>query len=302
MWQQLHASDLSELEAAEPSDGLTLEQYAAIRTCIESWSRFHVSNRAPFQVKSLLKDTRAAHAVRPDDPVLQLLLVLSGDWKSRAEAYARLKDLLPILGAPGKDPIWAWRDTLFLADGLERSKAPAQETAPVNAAAALAAQGILLASPGAPVMDLRSRAALIYMGMYAQANWQKAVRAAMHATIAAGHVDPWLGSLTAGREEITQAWESRGGGWASSVTRDGWAGFKEHLAKARIALTAAWKLHPEAPEPADDMIWVCMGENCGFEQEYMWFDRALSANIDDEIAYTNLWTAWQARAGAEATR
>jgi ankyrin repeat protein len=110
--------------------------------------------------------------------------------------------------------------------------------------------------------------------------------------------DPWLLKAVEGKIEIDRAWDARGGGWANSVTEEGWQGFHEHLGKARDLLTAASKLHPEWPETACMMITVTMGGvgNPG-DTERAWFDRAVQAQVDYGSAYAAMMWALRPRWG-----
>ena len=106
----------------------------------------------------------------------------------------------------------------------------------------------------------------------------------------------WARLTILGRSEITVAWNQRGGGWASTVTDAGWQGFSEHLAKARVALVAAWKENPKVPFAAQSMITVVMagnGENG--ETVQLWFDRAIAAQCDYTPAYTSVLWAYRPR-------
>ncbi len=49
--------------------------------------------------------------------------------------------------------------------------------------------------------------------------------------------------------------DARGGGYANTVTKEGWQGFSEHLAQARSDLTDAWNLHPDFPLAPCRMIY-----------------------------------------------
>src|SRR5262249_4269138 len=84
------------------------------------------------------------------------------------------------------------------------------------------------------------------------------------------------------------AWQARGGGWASTVTPQGWAGFKEHLEKAAQHFSEAYKLGPQYPEAAAEMITVAMaGGAPDGETPRLWFDRAVKAQLDYLKAYQN---------------
>ena len=106
----------------------------------------------------------------------------------------------------------------------------------------------------------------------------------------AKHLDPWLTRVITGRAERELAWKDRGSGWAFTVTEEGWRGFGEHLEKARENLAAAWKMKPNWPEAAAEMITVVMGaggKEPG-ETERTWFDRAVAAQMDNIVAYEKL--------------
>lgn len=108
--------------------------------------------------------------------------------------------------------------------------------------------------------------------------------------------DPWIVEIIKGNYYIKKAWEIRGSGVASTVTKEGWKGFKEELGKAKESLTKAYELHPEYPEAASLMIGVSMGlsDSAG---ERMWFDRAVEAQMDYIPAYNNMLYAMLPRWG-----
>lgn len=110
-------------------------------------------------------------------------------------------------------------------------------------------------------------------------------------------VEEWVTQTVKGRSSTDLAWKSRGGGWASTVTKEGWRGFAENLGKARQAFTRAYTLRPDRPEAAAAMIRVAMGSDCDHRAEMrLWFDRAVSAQLDYEPAWRafsfGLWPRW----------
>ena len=106
----------------------------------------------------------------------------------------------------------------------------------------------------------------------------------------------WAQRALVGRMEVALAWNARGSGWASKVTEKGWGGFSDHLQKARTELTQAWKLQPNCPEAAMEMISVVMGgSHAPGETERVWFDRAIAAQFDYNKAYTQLLWAYRPR-------
>ena len=61
-------------------------------------------------------------------------------------------------------------------------------------------------------------------------------------------VDEWLLLLWRMKIERNAAWAARGGGYANTVTEEGWSGFEDHGDACRAAFRRAWELHqyPEA--------------------------------------------------------
>ena len=60
-----------------------------------------------------------------------------------------------------------------------------------------------------------------------------------------GKVDPWLSTMLEAVAETDAAWKSRGGGWASTVSQEGWKGYEEHLRNAHRLFSEARALHPD---------------------------------------------------------
>jgi ankyrin repeat protein len=104
-------------------------------------------------------------------------------------------------------------------------------------------------------------------------------------------VDPWFSKMIEGESEIQLAWEARGGGYANTVSGQGWKGFAEHSELARRALETAWSMHPERPEAAARLVYVSLGQGDSYQTvARSWFDRATAAQIDYAPAYTlYLW-------------
>jgi hypothetical protein len=80
------------------------------------------------------------------------------------------------------------------------------------------------------------------------------------------------------------AWDARGGRWAKDVTAPEWKLFHERLDKAEELLTQAWKMNPNDPAAATKMITVERGQGKGREVMETWFQRAMKANPDNNVA------------------
>jgi hypothetical protein len=110
--------------------------------------------------------------------------------------------------------------------------------------------------------------------------------------------DPWLRDVLRGLLELRLAWKSRGNGWASAVTPEGWKGFEEHLALARERLERAYSADPSCPEAAALLITVAMGEaHAAPDEPRLWFDRAVKAQFDYTSAHDRLARALLPRWG-----
>jgi 3-keto-disaccharide hydrolase len=103
----------------------------------------------------------------------------------------------------------------------------------------------------------------------------------------AGPAYQWLAFTLDGERQINEAWKARGGGYANTVTKEGWQGFNDHLAAARNDLTQAWKLQPGFPLAPCRMMTVALGDS-GADEMRTWFDRAVSAQIDYPEAWSEM--------------
>jgi hypothetical protein len=80
---------------------------------------------------------------------------------------------------------------------------------------------------------------------------------------------------------VKYAWDARGGGWANTVTDDGWRKMAERLTQARGALEEAWKLDPNSDAAATEMLTVELGQGNDRASMEKWFSRAMQANPDN---------------------
>jgi hypothetical protein len=87
-----------------------------------------------------------------------------------------------------------------------------------------------------------------------------------------------------GRFLTGYAWDARGGGYANTVTPDRQKLFSERLDMAAEVLTPAWKMNPNEPAAAVEMLTVELGQGKGREVMETWFKRAMKANPDNVAA------------------
>lgn len=81
---------------------------------------------------------------------------------------------------------------------------------------------------------------------------------------------------------IKYAWDARGGGYANTVTADGWKLFHERLQTARAALEKAWGLNATLATVPQHMLTVGLGQSWSVDQMMVWFDRGMKIDPDGE--------------------
>ena len=104
-------------------------------------------------------------------------------------------------------------------------------------------------------------------------------------------LDRWFRLILTGHAGIKEAWQARGNGWSSSVTEEGWKGFRIGLKKAENALIKAWQLAPGKVEAPALMITVSMGQNKTIEERILWFKRAIEAQLVYYSAFSSITNA-----------
>jgi hypothetical protein len=87
-----------------------------------------------------------------------------------------------------------------------------------------------------------------------------------------------------GRFLTGYAWDARGGGYANTVTPERFKLFGERLDMAAEVLEPAWKMNPNDPAAATEMLTVELGQGRDREVMETWFKRAMKANPDNIAA------------------
>lgn len=107
------------------------------------------------------------------------------------------------------------------------------------------------------------------------------------------HLEPWVPPVLQATIAIRAAWRARGGGWASTVTDQGWVIWVQQNKIAYEYALKAHKLNPLQPFAATLLIELCWASDESQGQEYSsryWFEQAVAAMIDYKPAYTSY--AW----------
>ncbi len=74
-----------------------------------------------------------------------------------------------------------------------------------------------------------------------------------------------------GDKYVDFAWLARGGGWASTVSDEGWKLFGKRLERGEEALRTSWQLSPSLAQVPMRMIWVCIGRGHPRAEMERWF-------------------------------
>lgn len=106
----------------------------------------------------------------------------------------------------------------------------------------------------------------------------------------------WQAQAVAAWAHERLGWQARGGGYANTVTEEGWRLFAQHLGQAERLYTAAWQLAPETPFAATKMIGIAMAHDTQ-DDEATWFRRAISAEFDHRDALAAMDWALRPRWG-----
>ena len=95
--------------------------------------------------------------------------------------------------------------------------------------------------------------------------------------------------MLVGDYHMAAGWDARGSGFANEVTREGWEDFETHMQLARKSFENAWEAAPHRPEAPAAMVYVAMCSSRSANREMRrWFERAVEAQCDYRVAYTNV--------------
>ncbi len=113
----------------------------------------------------------------------------------------------------------------------------------------------------------------------------------------AKRIDPWFWEMIQGKANITDAWDSRGGGWAYTVTEEKWKGFYDNLTEAKMHFEKALELHPERFNPYIALITVYMGLTSDMDDVTRVFKQVLKYDPENVSAYEKALWAMRPRWG-----
>ncbi|EDM27518.1 hypothetical protein LNTAR_05381 [Lentisphaera araneosa HTCC2155] len=113
-------------------------------------------------------------------------------------------------------------------------------------------------------------------------------------------IHPWIMNMLKGQLNVKQAWDVRGSGYASTVKKEAWPIFHEHLNKAGEFYTKAFEINPKCPEAPQRMITIAtagQSEKTALE----WFYEAVKIEFDYYPVYnTYIWAIQPRWGGSQA--
>ena len=108
------------------------------------------------------------------------------------------------------------------------------------------------------------------------------------------NVDPWLWKVLAAVGEKESAWKSRGGGWANTVSEEGWKGYGSHRNEAQDLFDEVRRIHPDYPEGSIAEAQTCGGNLARLDAL---LSRITSHHLDEyqlyiDYAFFGLYPRW----------
>lgn len=289
----------------------------AAREHVRAWAEkaYHVAGLTP-EPAHLPKDRWIPFA-----KAMVLSECAAPDQLSRREVQSLARDLAPVAG---EHPVSAFAVGMVLmrepgsTDLLEKAvkgfaELPGSETLAYHAAAGLALAAT--EEDGEAVVKQRVEAAIsaLRKALDAEKGYSQYHDRVTAHVLKGGHVGmffqslhervaqevsktdsakPWVKKWIEGEHCLAKAWEARGGGYANSVSDDGFAVFHHESEKARRLLEEAWQLGPQDPSPAVTLIYssLSMGKQKALPHMRRWFDEVLKLQVDaPEAAQQFLW-------------
>ena len=91
---------------------------------------------------------------------------------------------------------------------------------------------------------------------------------------------PYLSLMLQGEYFMRLAWKMRGGGFADTVTEQGWKGFEENVSRAARFFEEAHKKYPHVPEAAAALIETAHLQNRKQDNKVYYLKKALQSQAD----------------------
>lgn len=99
------------------------------------------------------------------------------------------------------------------------------------------------------------------------------------------NIDPWLETALRGISAVRRAWNARGGGYANTVTEEGWKVYGREIEIARPLFEEAYKLRPELVGSLAEVIGTGYGDA---RLKAIWYERVRSSCPSTTFFYSKI--------------
>lgn len=99
------------------------------------------------------------------------------------------------------------------------------------------------------------------------------------------NIDPWLEKAIRGINAVRRAWNARGGGYANTVTEEGWKVYGREIEIARPLFEEAYKLRPELVGSLAEVIGTGYGDA---RLKAIWYERVRSSCSSTTFFYSKI--------------
>lgn len=256
-------------------------------TYIRAWIALHFGGEAPEMTLSFEElGEKIADSDCHDPLLLAITAMHRSDQQQRIERLERAQEGLEQSNHKPYPRFW-----ITTALGSQLRDQPAR-TAALDAAA-VRLLGQALNDGSLPPEDQHAIAESLVHG-WASGLFKRQAAKICAVVQNAGAGFEWLSLVLDGEHHVIRGWQTRGNGFANTVSRTEFMGFREHMAAARASFTQAWELYPEDPITASRMIYVAMGES-NQQDMRLWFERAVTVQIDNPGAWARMRWALRPR-------
>ncbi|MDB5338859.1 MAG: hypothetical protein JWN70_4478 [Planctomycetaceae bacterium] len=122
-------------------------------------------------------------------------------------------------------------------------------------------------------------------------------RRAYLAALREPRINPWIVHMIGGNYHDMLGWSYRGGGFANTVTAEGWKKLAEHSSLAKDHYNYAYFLQPRIAAAPNEMMRVALTQSEEVGSVTEWFLRTTNICFDKDSAYSQLRNALKPRWG-----
>jgi hypothetical protein len=107
----------------------------------------------------------------------------------------------------------------------------------------------------------------------------------------------WMQAAILGDLHVDFAWSYRGGGYANTVSQDGWKGFGQHLNLSAAYFEEAWELHPYESWVATVALTPARNSDHSRVSAETWMHRSMATCLDEPLLRSHINNFFRPRWG-----